>query len=36
MLTLLANIATFFAGLGSSACVYLWADEPECPKSLIK
>lgn len=36
MLTLLANIATFVAGLGTSACIFLWVDEPECPKSLIK
>lgn len=37
----------FFAGLfsflglgaanaGSQACVMLWFDEPECPKSLVK
>ena len=36
MLALLANIATFIAGLGSAACFTFWADEPECPKSLIK
>lgn len=36
MLALLANIASFVANLGSSACYIWWADEPECPKSLIK
>lgn len=32
----LAGIGAFFAGLGSQACLILWLDEPECPKSLIK
>ena len=32
----LAGIGTFFAGLGSCACLYIWFDEPKCPKSLIK
>ena len=36
MLSLLTSIASFVANLGSSACVFLWSDEPECPKSLIK
>lgn len=33
---LLANAGTFFANLGSQACVSWWWDEPKCPKSLIK
>lgn len=32
----LAGIGSFFAGLGSNACIMLWFDEPKCPKSLIK
>ena len=36
MFAWLANIATFVANLGSTACMVLWIDEPECPKSLIK
>lgn len=36
MLAFLTGIATFVANLGSNACLFLWVDEPECPKSLIK
>lgn len=32
----LASMGSFFAGLGSQACVVIWFDEPECPKNLIK
>ncbi|MBQ9011041.1 MAG: cyclic lactone autoinducer peptide [Bacilli bacterium] len=32
----LASIGSFFAGIGSQACILVWWDEPECPKSLIK
>ncbi|MBR1718338.1 MAG: cyclic lactone autoinducer peptide [Bacilli bacterium] len=33
---LLAGLGRVFAVAGSNACVLLFADEPECPKSLIK
>ena len=33
---ILAGIGSFFAGFGSQACIIMWLDEPECPKSLIK
>lgn len=36
MLAFLTGIATFVANLGANACLFLWVDEPECPKSLIK
>lgn len=32
----LASVATFVASLGSQACMVLFLDEPETPKSLIK
>ena len=32
----LAGIGAFFANMGSQACVFVWYDEPKCPKSLIK
>ena len=32
----LAGIGSFFANMGSTACVFMWWDEPECPKSLVK
>lgn len=34
--SLIATVAGFVATLGSSACIAFWADEPACPKSLIK
>lgn len=34
--SLIATVASFVAGLGSSACVIFLVDEPECPKNLIK
>ena len=34
--SLIATVASFVASIGSSACVAFWADEPECPKNLIK
>lgn len=33
---LLATVGSFLATLGSSACIVIWMDEPECPASLIK
>ena len=40
MKSLFASILSFFgmgaASTGSQACAFLWLDEPECPKSLIK
>lgn len=34
--SLLATIGSFVASMGSQACFFVIADEPECPKSLIK
>lgn len=34
--SLVAKTGEFFAGLGSNMCAFLWLDEPECPKCLIK
>lgn len=34
--SLLATVGSFLATMGSQACVLILADEPECPKSLIK
>lgn len=31
-----ANVGKLFAGLGSQACIMLWLDEPEMPKTLVK
>ena len=33
---LLATIGGAIAGTGSSACMLVMFDEPECPESLIK
>lgn len=33
---LITNLADIVANLGSQACLFVFADEPECPKSLIK
>lgn len=32
----LASVGNFFAQFGSVACICWAADEPTCPKSLIK
>ena len=34
--SLIATVASLAASIGSSACMLFWADEPECPKNLIK
>lgn len=34
--SLLSSIGGAFANAGSVACPFMWFDEPECPKSLIK
>ena len=34
--TILSTVGTLVASFGSQACVYFLADEPECPKSLVK
>lgn len=34
--SLLSSIGGLFAGASSVACDFVWFDEPECPKSLIK
>lgn len=33
---LLTNLATTVADTGSKGCFIVFADEPKCPKSLIK
>ncbi len=33
---LLANLGGAVAKTGESACIFMVADEPECPESLIK
>lgn len=33
---LLAMLGIGAANTGSQACVFFYADEPECPESLIK
>lgn len=33
---ILARVGSLFASAGSSACMVVILDEPECPKSLIK
>jgi len=32
----LANLGSLFANVGSVACAFVWWDEEETPKSLIK
>ena len=32
----LTSLAGLFANVGSTSCILVWLDEPECPKSLIK
>ena len=34
--SILAGLGSLFANAGSAACLWVWWDEPECPKSLIK
>lgn len=34
--SLLATVGSFLATMGSQACFLIIADEPECPKSLVK
>lgn len=34
--SILAALGLGAAGVGSQACIVWFADEPECPKSLIK
>lgn len=34
--SILAALGLGAAGMGSQACFVVLADEPECPKSLIK
>ena len=33
---ILSSIAGSAADTGSKTCIFVLADEPECPKSLIK
>lgn len=33
---ILSTLGTLVASFGSQACFVVIADEPECPKSLIK
>ena len=33
---LLANVGTWLAQFASQGCIWVWLDEPKCPKSLIK
>lgn len=35
MLNLIAHFASFIASNASSACFFLWLDEPECPDNLL-
>ncbi len=32
----LVGLGTMVASFGTNACVVVFVDEPECPKSLIK
>lgn len=32
----LSTLGSTFASAGSQACSWLWADEPEMPKSMIE
>lgn len=32
----LSTLGSTFAATGSQACAWLWFDEPEMPKSMIK
>ena len=34
--SILEGLGSLFAKAGSTACWYMWLDESECPKSLIK
>jgi len=34
--SLLAKTGETVADMGSSACVFLWTDEPKMPENLVK
>ena len=34
--SILATFGSFVANMGSQACIFILADEPECPKNLVK
>ena len=34
--SLLSSIGGMFANVSSTTCAFVWFDEPECPKSLVK
>ena len=34
--SILKGVGAFAATMGTNACAFLYVDEPECPKSLIK
>lgn len=34
--SVVAALGSFLAGMGSQACFFIFLDEPNCPKSLIK
>lgn len=34
--SILSTVGSMLATVGSTACIALIVDEPECPKSLIK
>ena len=36
LINLLSTLATGIANTGSSGCFVVFADEPECPKCLLK
>lgn len=36
LVNLLTGLAGIVASIGSQACVLVFADEPECPKNLLK
>ena len=36
ILGVIATIGSFAASLGSQACLIIFLDESECPKSLVK
>ena len=36
LLSGIVAVGTFVANFGSVACLFIIADEPECPKALIK
>lgn len=36
ILTIISSLGVLAASMGSSACLVVFVDEPEMPKSLIK